>query len=98
MISTKLTPDNIIGEDNIDLFKLHFTRTYRCNSKEEHDRALKEMGLSQHVIDSIAEMYSALRENGYIPFGLDQYGNVKFGSVTKSEIQMLVEKDTHMML
>ena len=89
LIHTEKTPEDIIGMENIPLLELHFSKSERCSSTEEHERALGKMSDYDRML--CAEIYGKLRDNGYYPIRRDKVGNIVFGQALMGELQLYVE-------
>lgn len=83
MVEDPLTPDDIIGP-KADMVKKHIKIYARYDIEERRSAALESAGITYADREMIAEMYKALRDNGYRILGLDELGRIRLGIVTTS--------------
>ena len=86
------SPEEIIGLEYMGLFELHFSAIKRCNSVEETERVVKNLGLSPEEIRLLSEKYKELRENGIYPDGIDARGNVTWAISKPGPIGQLMKQ------
>jgi len=78
-VKTTVNPQDIVGS-YASLLKTHIEKIWKCNTTEEHERAVSKISEDQRVW--IAELYKGLRDNGYYICGLDANRRIKIGIVT----------------
>ena len=71
LVETLLTPQEIIGWENVSAFTSH-VRSYNPISKAN---------------PQMAEIIRRLHENGYYPAGIDDQGKAKFACAVRSDVQ-----------
>jgi hypothetical protein len=83
-------PEQLLRLEHKDLLRRHWKDfSDRKNSKYE-----KKSQLSDDELQNIAAIYQFMRdEHGYYPDGIDANGNIMWGTVLKSDVQMLAEKE-----
>ena len=93
MIRTELTPNEIIGWENIPIFIAHLQICKSATNFGEFpaSRLNKEVGAANR--DRIVKIYAELRANGFYPLYVHN-GKICWGVVTKSESQKLFEDKT----
>lgn len=79
----RLTPEDIIGPAADDLRK-HYIIYCSRETDEQRVVAFSRKGITPAAIDMAAEMYKALRDNGYYVVGLDPNGRIELAVVTDS--------------
>lgn len=84
MIRTELTPNEIIGWENIPIFIAHLQICKSTTNSGEFPvtRLNKEVGAANR--DRIVKIYEELRANGFYPLYVHN-GKICWGVVTKSE-------------
>lgn len=89
---TNRTPIQIIGHENMFLFKRHLEIAMSVsNGGEFPDKRLqKEIGSDDRR--AIAEVLNVLQDNGYVPLGFKNDGSILWGVRTKSDSTVLMEK------
>ena len=87
-ITTDKTPDSIVLDD-MPLLEMHFKSAVKATSTEEHDRLTKDFTLAEKT--KIKVIYEELRNNGYYPHHIDQYGNIIFYTPKQDNIQALIQ-------
>jgi len=90
---TTLTPNEIIGVEMAEDFLNHF----RITSSESNDgghpvgRLKKEVGLDKCF--RIGGIYRDLRENGFYPLGLTNFGQIRWGIALQTPTATRIEKE-----
>ena len=85
MFQEALTVEEIVGP-KMDMLRHHCSLSYKADDMEP---ALKSFTTQDRLY--CAQLYEALRKNGYCINGFDSDNNIKFGIMLKSDIQMLME-------
>jgi len=81
LIPTDLTPEDIVGFNNMEIFANHCKEYRRLTGEGKQP---KENSL-------MAEILRRLREHGYMPGAVDSRGGMKFLTVLKSKVQQKFE-------
>jgi len=81
MIPTDLTPEDIIGRNNMQIFADHCREYRRLTGEGKQPKENSQM----------AEILRRLREHGYIPGAVDSRGSMKFVTILKSKVQQIFE-------
>lgn len=91
LVATSLTPNEIIGYGNLDIFTKHLQICFsESNGGEFPDKRLnKEIGPENRRI--IGETLGRLRDNGFYPVGIKQ-GGIVWRIALKSHSQEVMEK------
>ena len=89
MFPTSLTPNEIIGQGNINLLKSHLQISLNHNGELSGVAIAREIG--QENRPHIAKALNDLKENGYYPIGVSDSGII-WGVVTKSDLQIKFEE------
>jgi len=84
MIKTNLTPNEIIGFENMPIFKAHYEICISGTNAGVFPagRLDKEVGRKNREI--IIGILQHLRDNGFYPLGVDERGKIRWGVVTRS--------------
>ena len=93
MIKTNLTPNEIVGFENMPILVAHLQICFSKTNAGEfpHKRLDKEIGARNR--EMVIKVLGELHENGFFPLSVDERGKIRWGIVTKSEGQELFEKD-----
>lgn len=93
MFFTELWPRKIIGKNNMDIFITYFNicKSATNNGEFPHARLNKEIGVKNR--EMIVRIMNTLRDNGFYPLSVTEEGNIKWGVMTKSQSQIIFEKD-----
>lgn len=86
-----MTPEIIIGVDNMGLFEAHYSAVKNCRTSEDHERAVNDLGLTPDEKKIINQAYQKLREHGIFPAGQGHHGNIKWGYRKPTKLQQLLE-------
>jgi hypothetical protein len=78
---TDLTPEDIIGFNNMETFASHCKEYRRLTGEGKQPKENSQM----------AEILRRLREHGYMPGAVDSRGGMKFVTILKSKVQQLFE-------
>lgn len=92
MIFTELTPNEIVGYDNMQILVAHLQICFSATNSGEfpHGRLNKEIGAGNR--EMLTKVLNELRENGYHPMSVDENGKIRWGVVLKSDSQVEFEK------
>lgn len=77
----KQTPEDIVGP-RADLLKRHYKIYDRYETEERRNAAFASANITYADREMIAELYKALRDNGYRILGLDELDRIKLGVIT----------------
>ena len=93
LVTTTLTPDEIAGKDMAILEK-HYKSTYRVDPDKfwSAEKAFKtKFKLDEHDLNRIADIYQIMRDNGFYPGGVGEYGSIRWMVVLKSEVDHMID-------
>jgi len=93
MFFTELHPNEIIGYQNMEIFTTHFNicKSATNNGEFPHARLNKEIGVKNR--EMIVRIMNTLRDNGFYPLSVTEQGKIRWGVITKSQSQIIFEKD-----
>jgi hypothetical protein len=93
MFPNELTPNEIVGRDNMSIFVAHLRICYSSvnNGEWPEKRLSKEIGPANR--ERIIGILRELRENGYLPLSVDEHGKVRWGMMVKTQSQVEFERD-----
>lgn len=97
LIPTGLQPKDIIGRDMLYIFTEHYKISLESNP-DNFEYKMKKAKIFKDIRVKIADIYKALRNNGYYPGGLKSDGSIKWLVVQDSrpnalELQRLDQKE-----
>lgn len=95
MHQTRLTPREIIGVNNIDIFEEHYAIASRSTNDGEFPTKELNKKIGQEDRQHVAETLAKLREFGFFPLGYNSTGGISWGMVLKSESQVAMERGLH---
>lgn len=90
MIRTELTPNEIVGYDNMKIFIAHLEICKSSTNSGEFPAGRLNKEVGQGNRDRIVKIYEELRDNGFYPLRI-QDGKVVWGVVTRSECLAMFE-------
>lgn len=93
MFFTELHPNEIVGYENMEMFIAHFNICKSATNSGEFPNARlnKEIGVRNR--EMIVKILATLRDNGFFPLSVNEKGKIRWGVLTKSQSQILFEKD-----
>ena len=92
MYPTPMTPEDIIGLSNMDLFKQFYSIAASSTNAGEYPEKRLNKDIGKDDRKAIAETLKHLREHGFYPNGSDRHGSIIWGTMLKSQAQIEMEK------